>query len=224
MSLPLASLLIMSTAMASVVACNILLRRFHIVIRVPDQSFNVFTIHIANNDTCRCRVDVLHNGIQGVNRIATNHTFPIGIGRHICYRNLSYTPQTWLQFQYLLVAQAWIEMEEDRATLDRHLTIGWPNVLQMVIVDYIQRVSGGEHFQSYQELELYQHSYLFSISSSPRMVSNCLRKVRDIKGAECITFRYPVISFKLSSACSSSVTIFSARERIVFDFFLGLYA
>lgn len=144
----LASLLIMSTAMASVVARNILLRRFHIVIRVPDQSFDILTIHIANNNTCRSRVDILHNGLQGVNSIATNHTFSIGIGRYICYRYLTHTPQTWLQFQYLLVAQAWIEMEEDGATLHCHLTIGRPNVLQMVIVDYIQRVSGEEHFQS----------------------------------------------------------------------------
>lgn len=203
----------MSTTMAPVVARNILLRCFHIVIRIPDQSFDILTIHIANNNACRSRVDVLHNGIQGVNSIATNHTFSIRIGRYISYGNLTYTPQTWLQFQYLLVAQAWIEMEEDRATLDRHLTIGWPNVLQMVIVDYIQRVPGEEQFPLYQELELYRQTYLFSISSSPRMVSNCLRKVRDIKGAECITFRYPVISFKLSSACSSSVTIFSAGER-----------
>jgi len=51
--------------------------------------------------------------------------------------------------------------------------------------------------------------YLFSISSSPLIVSKFFRNDSDISGAECWTFRYPVISLTLSKACSKAEIIFS---------------
>jgi len=42
------------------------------------------------------------------------------------------------------VAQAGIQVEEEHAALNDHLVIGWPDVLQMVVVDHIESVSKEE--------------------------------------------------------------------------------
>jgi len=42
------------------------------------------------------------------------------------------------------VAQAGIQVEEEHAALNDHLVIGWPDVLQVVVVDHIESVSKEE--------------------------------------------------------------------------------